>query len=379
MRNGIIEIFNEFQCSFKAKIKNRKGCLAMDGWTNPSTGEKHICILLQPLAPKTEIFFVKSTVVNGTLTADALYDFLKLTIESLEEHEFTVIGIVGDNARAQQSAINKLSLAYPHIAQLRCAAHLMNLIFKKILKEACKDALTIVQNYVSVGKIKRYVETRWNSVYDRLQELEKREIVAGEELECVQSALVLLNPVIGLLNYAQSNNSNWVDFLEKVNRVKSDISLPAIVVSSMVAYEKCTVNCVTEIVNCVEDKVPEISPISQKWLENLSKERLEELDHLIMMRSISSQTEENVTGQLRKFVDKIVKKIMLSEAEVERVFSRHKSIHTKLRAQLSPEIVEKMLFVRYNAKKLGDHAFSQFSQAGPDEWYFEELEPDEPI
>ena len=69
---------------------------------------------------------------------------------------------------------------------------------------------------------------------------------------------------------------------------------------------------------------------------------------------------------------------MLSEAEVERVFSQHKSIHTKLRDQLSPEIVKKMLFVRYNAKTLGDHAFSQFSQADPDEWYFEELEPDKP-
>ena len=69
---------------------------------------------------------------------------------------------------------------------------------------------------------------------------------------------------------------------------------------------------------------------------------------------------------------------MLSEAEVEQVFSLYKSIHTKLMAQRSPEIVEKMLFVWYNAEKLGDHAFSQFSQAGPDEWYFEELEPDEP-
>ena len=69
---------------------------------------------------------------------------------------------------------------------------------------------------------------------------------------------------------------------------------------------------------------------------------------------------------------------MLSEAEVERAFSRHKSIHTKLRDQRSPEIVEKMHFLRYNAKKLGDHAFSQFSQAVPDEWYFEELEPKKP-
>ena len=40
-------------------------------------------------------------------------------------------------------------------------------------------------------------------------------------------------------------------------------------------------------------------------------------------------------------MEKILKKIMLSEAEVERVFSRHKSIHTKLRDHLSPEIVEK--------------------------------------
>ena len=53
------------------------------------------------------------------------------------------------------------------------------------------------------------------------------------------------------------------------------------------------------------------------------------------------------TGQPRKFVEKILKKIMLSEAEVEQVFSRHKSIHTKLIAQLSPEIVEKMLFEGY--------------------------------
>ena len=62
---------------------------------------------------------------------DTLYDFLKLMIEYLEEHELSVIGIVGDNAYAQQSATDKLSVAYSHIAQLRYAAHLMNLIVEK--------------------------------------------------------------------------------------------------------------------------------------------------------------------------------------------------------------------------------------------------------
>ena len=60
---------------------------------------------------------------------------------------------------------------------------------------------------------------------------------------------------------------------------------------------------------------------------------------------------KHFTGQPRKFVEKILKKIMLSEAEVEKVFSRHKSIHTKLIAQLSPEIVEKMLFVGYRMQR----------------------------
>ena len=44
-------------------------------------------------------------------------------------------------------------------------------------------------------------------------------------------------------------------------------------------------------------------------------------------------------------------KIPTSEAAVERVFSRHKLIHTAQRARLAPGFVEKVLFVRYNAKR----------------------------
>ena len=45
---------------------------------------------------------------------------------------------------------------------------------------------------------------------------------------------------------------------------------------------------------------------------------------------------------------------LLSEAQVERVFSRHKAIHTTMRANLSPDMVEKVLYIlRYNEKMCG--------------------------
>ena len=46
-----------------------------------------------------------------------------------------------------------------------------------------------------------------------------------------------------------------------------------------------TNNCITEIASYDEDKVLEISHISQKWLENLSKGQMEELGQLIVLLS----------------------------------------------------------------------------------------------
>ena len=49
----------------------------------------------------------------------------------------------------------------------------------------------------------------------------------------------------------------------------------------------------------------------------------------------------------------ILSEIFGHEAEVERVFSTHKSIATKMRASLSNDLVGKMLFVRYNSLAVG--------------------------
>ena len=75
--------------------------------------------------------------------------------------------------------------------------------------------------------------------------------------------------------------------------------------------------------------------------------------NVLIMKSISSSPDSKLVARLSKFKSMILSRIFVSEAEVERVFSRHKSIHTKMRANLSNELVEKMLFVRYNAFAVG--------------------------
>ncbi len=67
-----------------------------------------------------------------------------------------------------------------------------------------------------------------------------------------------------------------------------------------------------------------------------------------MFRSISSTPDKENEDKLGKFEKFVLARILVSEAQVERVFSRHKSTHTKMRSNLANELVEKILYVRYN-------------------------------
>lgn len=53
---------------------------------------------------------------------------------------------------------------------------------------------------------------------------------------------------------------------------------------------------------------------------------------------------------LRMFKEHFLRNIITSEAAVERAFSRHKAVHSQFRANLLPDIVDDMLFVRYNIR-----------------------------
>ena len=48
----------------------------------------------------------------------------------------------------------------------------------------------------------------------------------------------------------------------------------------------------------------------------------------------------------------LILKMPLTEAAVERAFSRHKIVHTRLRANLKTENLETQLFIRYNIERI---------------------------
>ncbi len=207
VKDEVISLYCRIQEQVKVELSNKKGTLAIDGWTNPVTKQKHICVVAQPILMEHKIYFVSSTVMQDELDADALMHFLIDHITELQSYGFTTIGIVGDNARAQQAAISRISDEFPSICQIPCGVHTMNLVLKSIITQACRSAVQIVEKSVNKRIIKRYVETRWNSIYDKVVELQGNQNVStSDENNELQRCEQLLKPVINLLNYSQKNH-----------------------------------------------------------------------------------------------------------------------------------------------------------------------------
>ena len=301
---------------------------------------------------ETKHDFVSSTVVNESLTAEVLYHLLVNVITDLQAFGFTTIGVVGDNVVAQQKAFKMLNEEYHSIAKLHCAAHTMNLILKYILKEACSESIKIVKQAVSSKIIDRYIETRWNSLYDRMVELSRSDKVSDCEKATLEKDVKLVTSVIQILKYSQSNDSNWAAFSSQLSNLKNDPSSASVIVRAIESYELYTQNSITDVVNAISSGKP-CNTESQAWLKSLSMKRAEDLDCFITMKSISSTVESDVLSRLALFQKMILDRILLSEAQVERVFSRHKAIHTTMRANLSPDIDEKVLYIRYNETMCG--------------------------
>jgi hypothetical protein len=164
VKNAVVDLHSRLQRDVGKSLTGKKGTIALDGWTNPVTKEKHICVVAQPITADRKIFFTCSTVMQGSLDTEALHHFLVNIITDLQVIGFTTVGIVGDNARAQQAAMGRLAAEYPSICQIRCGSHTMNLVMKYIIKEVCGSAVAIVDRCVKMGVVKRYVETRWNFI-----------------------------------------------------------------------------------------------------------------------------------------------------------------------------------------------------------------------
>ena len=90
-----------------------------------------------------------------------------------EIQKFGGIGnsLFADNARNVQLALKSISKEKKGILQVRCIAHIINLMQGDVFRSVvvAKQSLKDVEEYIEDGKIGSYVVTRWNSRFVAIQ------------------------------------------------------------------------------------------------------------------------------------------------------------------------------------------------------------------
>ena len=101
----------------------------MDGWSNPKGQSIYNFIIITP--DRREFLYSLKDLSAVSHTADLLESEIKKVIIEVGSEKFAAV--VSDNASAISAARRRISESYPHIINIRCIAHFVNLISKDIL------------------------------------------------------------------------------------------------------------------------------------------------------------------------------------------------------------------------------------------------------
>lgn len=162
------------------------------------------------------------------------------------------------------------------------------------------------------------------------------------------------------MNQVQSDNYNWELFITQYKNVKKhfvdhEYTKLADIFSF---YEKWTINNVSSAIGLVNGVILNESFVEKtlKWVSKISKP----IGDALKKRYLSIVMEKDVEASniLQIFKSNFLNHIPTSEAAVERVFSRHKLIHSQIRNSLKAGTVDSMLFVRYNVSYLYKSIFA---------------------
>ena len=236
-------------------------------------------------------------------------------------------------------------------------------MIKKLLLEVTplKKANEVLVRHISDGNVKRYCETRWNSRIERMNDLVKKlsgisghSDMVKEDIQILHHALAMLQPLLDILNRSQSDSYNWQDFLNSVEKQATrNIDLGYKEVSAIIYWYVPWLHNNVSILLAIIDGNIDFSEnainSAVEWLKQISAKICDDLESRFL-DSAMGLNGTKIKPALKIFRDKFLRKIPTSEAAVERVFSKHKMIHTELRSSLLGTTVEKMLFIRYNIK-----------------------------
>ena len=345
-------------------LENHRGLwasLALDGWTNTATSQKHLSFIMFLSSKPTVPFFVRSFVIPDN-TAATITDCTQQVILMLSDYDITVTSMITDNARRMTAAAEKVFADHPTVLPLPCAAHILNLVIKDAFRdvEFIKNGLEILNDYINKKIVRRYCITRWNSVYDRLKDVAKHSCTTEneerEKLLCINNIVNALEPFIDVLNSAQSDEADWMSVYSsycsaiQTTRLKGFDSLVTVAENR----RHMLLNEVVALLLYVEKHQNLDLQKEQRIKRWLSALNVPEFEKYVADREFHG-VNATVPRRLRLFIDHKIKGVAVSEAAVERCFSVHKLVHSSLRASLTDEIVNDILFIRYNIKFVHQH------------------------
>ncbi|EXX65195.1 ribonuclease H-like domain-containing protein [Rhizophagus irregularis DAOM 181602=DAOM 197198] len=197
----------------------------MDGWTSPSG--KSLWNFVIHLGNGQDILWKISDFSSESHTAEFLARQVQSILEDIGIQKF--VGIVTDAGSNVHSARNLITGRFPHILNIRCIAHSLNLITKDLIKHTFSKRIiqwcTVIVTYfkkshrpkellelkikekqIGGGGLKTYLDTRWTTVYEMLDSICRLEIclkeVIGENSNIITSEAVktIINQKRGFFN-----------------------------------------------------------------------------------------------------------------------------------------------------------------------------------
>jgi hypothetical protein len=190
----------------------------LDGWTSPSG--KSLWNFIIHFGNGRDILWKIRDFSGESHTAEFLAQQIQLIIEEIGIQKFA--GIVTDAGSNVHSARNLISGRFPHILNIRCIAHSLNLITKDLIKHTfakkiiqwCAVIVTyfkkshrpkellelkILEKQIDGGGLKTYLDTRWTTVYEMLNSISRLELCLKEVVQLLLFDFLFYNKQITLL------------------------------------------------------------------------------------------------------------------------------------------------------------------------------------
>lgn len=175
----------------------------------------------------------------------------------------------------------------------------------------------------------------------------------GNEKDLLEQALRALAPLIDVLNYAQSDGASSVQVFKNYCSAISKLEMLGFDTLAAVSKERLPQikNDLVQLHYVVSEGEEFVNEQAKcrvvKWLNTLKSSLGDKLESYLIRRTF---IENACPKELKDFVSVMVGTFATSEAAVERCFYKHKLQHCKLRERMNDELVNDILFIKYNGK-----------------------------